>query len=91
MKDQKYSNSQTINIKQMEDHKLENINKHNFWQLIHDNQRGQYYRTRPTLLDEFYLIKKNNTAVLPQQPGFPTSCSICHQKHPKHQCNPKTT
>jgi len=42
----------------MENSKLENIDKNNFWQVIHDTQRGQYYSTRLTLLNKFYLINE---------------------------------
>jgi hypothetical protein len=42
----------------MDSETLETISKNNFWQVIHDNQRGKYYRTRLTLLDEYFLINK---------------------------------
>ena len=40
----------------MDSEDLETITKNNFWQVIHDNQKGKYYRTRETMLDEFFLI-----------------------------------
>ncbi len=42
----------------MDSEALETISKNNFWQVIHDNQKGKYYRTRLTLLDEYFLINK---------------------------------
>jgi hypothetical protein len=40
----------------MDSKAFETITKNNFWQVIHDNQKGKYYRTRLTLLDELFLI-----------------------------------
>jgi hypothetical protein len=42
----------------MDSEALETITKDNFWQVIHDNQKGKYYRTRLTLLDEYFLINE---------------------------------
>jgi len=42
----------------MDSENLETITKNNFWQVIHDNQNGKYYRTRETLLDEYFLINE---------------------------------
>ncbi len=42
----------------MDSENLETITKNNFWQVIHDNQKGKYYRTKETLLDEFFLINE---------------------------------
>ena len=42
----------------MDSEALETITKDNFWQVIHDNQKGRYYRTRLTLLDEYFLINE---------------------------------
>ncbi len=42
----------------MDSEALETITKNNFWQVIHDNQKGKYYRTRLTLLDEYFLINE---------------------------------
>jgi hypothetical protein len=42
----------------MDSEALEAITRDNFWQVIHDNQRGKYYRTRLTLLDEYFLINE---------------------------------
>ncbi len=39
----------------MDSQALETITKNNFWQVIHDNQKGKYYRTRETLLDELKI------------------------------------
>jgi hypothetical protein len=39
----------------MDSEALKTITKNNFWQVIHDNQKGKYYRTRLTLLDEYFL------------------------------------
>jgi len=42
----------------MDSENLETITKNNFWQVIHDSQKGKYYRTRETLLDEYFLINE---------------------------------
>jgi hypothetical protein len=42
----------------MDSEALETITKNNFWQVIHDNQKGKYYRTRLPLLDEYFLINE---------------------------------
>ena len=42
----------------MDSEALETITKNYFWQVIHDNQKGKYYRTRLTLLDEYFLINE---------------------------------
>jgi|688.fasta_scaffold2251850_1 hypothetical protein len=42
----------------MDSNNLESITKNNFWQVIHDNQKGKFYRTKLTLLDEYFLINE---------------------------------
>jgi hypothetical protein len=43
---------------QMDSDNFNEITKDNFWQVIHDNQKGKYYQTRLTLLDEYFLINE---------------------------------
>ncbi len=42
----------------MDSEALETITRNNFWQVVHDQQKGKFYRTRLTLLDEYFLINE---------------------------------
>ena len=43
---------------QMDSDALETITLNNFWQVVHDQQKGKYYRTKSTLVDEYFLINE---------------------------------
>jgi hypothetical protein len=76
----------------MDSEALETITKNNFWQVIHDNQKGRYYRTRLTLLDENFLINETiqlydlSTLALKHLALFVINKSENTPKNPSQNC-----